>query len=122
MNCVIIWTHKSSIHKSLKAQLVFHSFRIAFNQGEVSTCFIDVNLIALQTFGRIEEISLEFFQVHFNTETAGNFGNEIHLNQVSFVTVGENSVHAICHFFPCSGYWKGVKAITAGVQTHVDRT
>lgn len=48
MNCVLIRTHKSSIHRSFHPELLFQGFRIAFNQGVVSASFVDVNLVTLQ--------------------------------------------------------------------------
>lgn len=50
MNYVFIGTGKSSIHTSFYAKLLLQGFRVAFNQGVVNNCFIDVNLIILQVF------------------------------------------------------------------------
>lgn len=56
MNCVFIGADEGSIHTSFNAELLLQGFRVAFNQGVVSTFFIDVNLIILRVFGRTDEI------------------------------------------------------------------
>lgn len=45
---VFICTGKSSIHLSLYAKFLLHGLRVATNQGVVSSCLVDVNLIILQ--------------------------------------------------------------------------
>lgn len=65
MSCVFSRTYKSSIHMALNAQLLLDWFWVAFNQGEVSACFINVNLITLQTFGKVNEINF-YFCFNFN--------------------------------------------------------
>lgn len=44
-----------------------------------------------------------------------------YLNEVDFVSVGEDSVHPTGHLLPRSGDQEGVKAVPNGVQAHVDR-
>lgn len=56
MNRVLIRTHKSSIHRAFHPKLLLQGFRIAFNQGVVSTSFVDVNLFTLQRCVRTELI------------------------------------------------------------------
>lgn len=60
MSYVFIWTNKSSIHVALDAQLLLHCFWVAFNQGEVSVCLINVNLTTLQMFGQVKDIYIHF--------------------------------------------------------------
>ncbi len=45
---------------------------------------------------------------------------KVYLNQVDFVSVGKDSVHSSGHLLPRPGDWEGMKAVTAGVQAHVD--
>lgn len=45
---VFICTGKSSIHMSLYAKFLLHGLRVPVNQGVVSSCLVDVNLIILQ--------------------------------------------------------------------------
>lgn len=52
----------------------------------------------------------------------GGSENEVYLNQVDFVHIGENGVNTVGQLFPPSGYWEGVKAITVSVHAHVDGT
>lgn len=42
----------------------------------------------------------------------------VYLNQVDFVGVGKDSVHALGHLRPRLDDWEGVNAIALGVQTH----
>lgn len=48
INCVFICTDKSSIHMSLYTKFLLHGLRVPVNQGVVSSCLVDVNLIILQ--------------------------------------------------------------------------
>lgn len=48
INVVFICTGKSSIHSSLYAKFLLHGLRVPVNQGVVSSCLVDVNLITLQ--------------------------------------------------------------------------
>lgn len=85
MSCVFSWTYKSSIHMALDAQLLLDWFWVPFNQGEVSACFINVNLITLQMFGKVKDI---YFYFYFNSnQVTGGLGNEAYLNHVNFVSV-----------------------------------
>lgn len=63
MNRVFIWTDKSGVHVSFDSELLHQGFRVAFNQGVVSRCFVDVNLIILQGFGSTGGN----FSMNFNT-------------------------------------------------------
>ena len=42
-----------------------------------------------------------------------------YLDQVDLVIVGKDSIHSFCHLLPRPGDLEAVKAVTAGVQTHV---
>lgn len=100
---------------SFNSELLLQAFRVTFNQGVMSSCFIDVHLIILQVFGRTGGILvLPSTQIILMKA-----GRKMYLNQVDFVSVGKDSVHSSGHLLPCPGDWEGVKAVTMGVQTHV---
>ena len=117
LNCVFVGTDESSVHLSFNAKLLLQGFRVAVNQGVLSRCFVDVDLVILQVFSRTGGILVltsthkeDFPQVIF----------KVYLNEVDFIGVGKDSVHSAGHFLPCPGDWEGMKAVTTAVQAHVD--